>query len=315
MRGVLLFNGSPKTRDPTEAASMSITQARYKALADFPDVFAFLAETYDPITLNSYLLPHCFEYAHTHPSFNHKMTHRNGLWRDGDAIVGIACYETELGDCHLHARKGYERLLPEMLLWSEKELCAADGGKRTLGVWITDKEPKKWSLLLASGYTKTNAEAVKVYRYDAPFPERGLPDGFTLIDGSGVDYAKLHTCFWKGFDRGNIPDDDVDGNVHMFNAPHADLSLMTIATAPDGEYACALGVWLDVRNAYAYLEPLATIPEYRRMGLATAALSRAMQKTKDLGAKYCFGGAHEFYDATGFKTVCNREVWRKEWGN
>jgi ribosomal protein S18 acetylase RimI-like enzyme len=299
--------------NPTEATSMNITQSRYKALADFPDVFAFLAETYDPLTLNSYLLPHYFEYAHTHPGFNHKMTHRNGLWRDGDAIVAIACYEMDLGDCHLHTRKGYEGLLPEMLLWSEKELCVVDGGKRTLGVWITDKEPKKWSLLLAANYTKTNAEAVKVFYYDNPFPERGLPDGFGLIDGCDVNYAKLHRCFWKGFENDGIPDDDDDGDVRMYNAPHADPSLMTIVTAPDGEYACALGVWLDDRNAYAYLEPLATIPEYRRMGLATAALSCAMKKTKERGAKYCFGGTHGFYDAMGFKTVCNREVWRKEW--
>ena len=91
------------------------------------------------------------------------------------------------------------------------------------------------------------------------------------------------------------------------------MSLMTIVVAPNGDYACTLGMWFDRRNQYAYLEPLATVPKYRRMGLATAALTEAMKKTKALGAKYCFGGAREFYTDIGFETVCNRELWKKEW--
>jgi len=134
-----------------------------------------------------------------------------------------------------------------------------------------------------------------------------------LIDGTDVDYMKLHHCWWKGFNHGDEPDDDVDGRIFGCNAPHADISLMTIVVAPDGEYACALGMWYDERNRYAYLEPLATVPKYRRMGLAAIALTEAMKKTKTLGATYCFGGMGDFYTAIGFETICNRELWKKDW--
>ena len=54
-------------------------------------------------------------------------------------------------------------------------------------------------------------------------------------------------------------------------------------------------------------------PKYRRMGLATIALTEGMKKTKKLGATYCFGGVREFYHCIGFETVCHREKWTKMW--
>ena len=292
---------------------MNITQRRYKILIDFEKVYRFLEETYDPVTLNSYLLPQYFEYAHMHSYFDYFNTHHFGIWEDGGKTTGIACYEMGMGDCHMHIRKGYEALLPELFTWAEKELSVVKDGKRSLKVWITDKELNKRELLQTSGYELSHTEPVKVFDYSKPFVEKSLPDGFTLIDGTNVDYVKLHHCWWKGFDHGDNPDNDIDGRIFGCNAPHADMSLMTIVVAPDGEYACALGMWLDERNQYAYLEPLATIPKYRRMGLAAVALTEAMKKTKALGAKYCFGGGMEFYSSIGFEKICSRELWKKEW--
>ena len=289
---------------------MPITCRRYKLLADFEPVYRFLQETYDPVTLNSYLLPQYFEYAHAHSYFNYRMTHRFGLWEDDGILVGVACYEMNMGSCHLHVRPGYENLLPELLAWAERELCTVKHKKHELQVWITDKEPQKRDMLNANGYKRKHNEAVKIFRYENAFMERTLPEGFALIDGTDMDYGKLRLCYWKGFNHSGRPKGELaDGNI----APRFDLSLSTIAVAPDGAYACALGMWYDERNNYAYLEPLATVPKYRRMGLATIALTEAMKKTKALGAEYCFGGSREFYTAIGFETICNRELWKKEW--
>jgi predicted N-acetyltransferase YhbS len=99
----------------------------------------------------------------------------------------------------------------------------------------------------------------------------------------------------------------------MQSGPNFRKDLTTIIKAPNGEYACFAGMWIDEQNKYAYLEPLATVPKYRRMGLATIALARGMKKTKELGAKYCFGGTGEFYHSIGFNIIANRELWKKEW--
>lgn len=292
---------------------MKVTQRRYKILVDFERVHTFLTDTYDKDTLNSYLLPQYFEYAHHHSYFKFGSAHRNGIWEENGEIVGVAVFEMELGDCHLHVKVGYESLLPEMLTWAENELSAIKDGKRVLNVWITSNEPNKREMLKANGYSLSFTDPVKLFNYNKPFVERTMPENFTLINGTNVDHRKLHACFWRGFDHGDIPDYDIEGNIAACNAPRSDMSLMTIAVAPDGEYACALGMWFDDQNRYAYLEPLATVPAYRRMGLATICLMEAMKKTKALGAQYCFGGAREFYTDIGFDHVCDRELWHKEW--
>jgi len=280
---------------------------------DFTRVHKFLTDTYDFETFNSWLLPQYFEYAHMHAAFDYFKTHHFGLWEDDGNIVGIACFEMTLGDLKMHTHKDYKFLLPELLDWAEHELYVIKDGKRSLEVTITDKEPEKRDLLKSAGYLMAHTEPSKIFPYDKPLPDRKLPEGFTLIDGTNIDYMKIHHCWWKGFDHGDNPDEDFDGRVFGCNAPHSDMSLMTIVVAPDGEYACAAGMWFDETNKYAYLEPLATIPKYRRMGLATVCLTESMKKTKALGAKYCFVGGREFYTAIGSEIILNDETWEKEW--
>jgi len=232
-----------------------------------------------------------------------------GLWEKNGNIVGIAAYEMKLGEAHLHATQPF--LLPQMLDWAEREISVEKDGKRTLKVWITEKEPQKRDLLKANGYSLVHSEAVTVFRYTNDFIDRPLPKGYKIIDGTQVDYAKLAECYWRGFNHeGEMPADNIEGNKKSSNAPRANKSLMTIIVAPNGEYACALGMWLDEQNGYAYLEPLATVPQHRRKGLATIALTTAMKKTKALGAEYCYGGAGEFYTAIGFETINRRELWQ-----
>lgn len=292
---------------------MNITQRRYKLLADFGKVHSYLEDIYNIETLNGYLLPQFFEYAHTHPAFNHKLTHRFGLWEDCDELVGVACYEMNVGEAMLSMKNGYDFLLPEMLSYAEEELSSIKDGKKSLCVWITDKEQEKQALLLQSGYQKIHTEPVRIFAYDKPFLDVRLPDGFNVISLEDEnDYKRINDCIWKGFDHGNTPDDDLDCRILMQSGPNFRKDLTTVIKAPNGDYACFAGMWFDARNKYAYLEPLATVPEYRRMGLASIALTVGMKKTKSLGAEYCFGGVPKFYTAIGFESICNRELWKKE---
>ncbi len=284
-----------------------IIKRRYRLLSDFTKV-------YDMSTLNSCLLPQFFEYAHTHPYFDHKMTHRFGLWEDDDKLVAVACYEMVLGEALLSTKKGYEFLLPELLTHAETELSKNINGKKSLTVWIIDTEENKIRLLSDSGYVKVHSEPITIFSYDNSFMDTRLPKGFTAISLEDEnDLRKIHECLWKGFNHGDNPDDDIDCRLLMQSGPNFRRDLATIIKAPNGEYVCYAGMWIDHKNHYAYLEPLATIPEYRKMGLATYALTQSMKKTKTEGAEYCFGGAVGFYNAIGFKTISNRQLWKKEW--
>jgi len=293
----------------------NITKRRYNILADYSRVYDFLEATYDPETLNSYLLPQYFEYAHHLLWFDYIRAHRMGIWEDGGEIVGISAFEMNIGTAHLHTKVGYEFLLPELLEWAEAEISVVKDDKNTLKVWLTSKEINKQQLLKQEGYQLVNTDAVTIYDYKQPFLEKSLPEGFKIIDGNDVDYALLAVCYHQGFNNeGESSQENIDGNIKCMLAPHADATLDTIVVAPNGEYACGLGMWYDKQNKYAYLEPMATVPKYRRMGLGTIALMEAMKKTKELGATYCFGGpVMDFYPKIGFEVVCQRQLWEKTW--
>ncbi len=293
---------------------MSVKQRGYKLLADFDKVNNFLIDSYSIKKLNGYLLQPFWEYAHTHPFFNHKMTHRFGIWEDNDKVVAIVCYETDLGECLLYAGERYEYLYEEMLNYAEEQLSIHRDGKRKLRIWITDKQKVLFNMLVLGNYSMINKEPITIFNYDKGFKDYILPEGYSIISLEDEnDIKKLHHCLWKGFDCGDDPDDNLDSRLFMQSAPHFRKDLSTIIKAPGGEYACFAGMWLDEKNHYAYLPPLATVPEHRRLGLASAALTEAMKKTASLGATYCFGGSHEFFSAMGFETIGYREEWEKIW--
>lgn len=292
---------------------MSVKCRRYKLLGDFEKVCCFLADQYNTVDFNGYLMQPFFEYAHTHPAFNHKPTHRFGIWEDNDTIIGVACYEMDVGECLLSAKKGYEYLFNEMLLYAEKELSALDKGKHSLRIMTTDRQNLD-NILLSNGYKKIHSEPITIFPYEKGFNEKKLPDGFSVISlDEENDFKKINACLFKGFDHGPIPDDDIDCRMLMQSSPRFRKDLTTIIKAPNGEYACFAGMWVEQQNKYAYLEPLATVPEYRRMGLAAIALTEAMKKSIKDGAAYCFGGTGEFYHIYGFDTVGYRDIWERLW--
>ena len=294
---------------------MAITLRNYKLLSDFERVNEFLRRNYTRYEQNGNIPQPYFEYAHTHPFFDHTKTHRFGVWEEDGQIVAVACYEMCLGEVFLLSKIGYEHLKPEMLEYAEKELAKVnDDGRLSLDAYIYDYETEMKDLLKQKGYKKEYAEDITVFKYENGFKENPLPEGFSVISLEDEnDFTKIHHVLWKGFNHGDHPDDDVDCRRLMQSGPHFSKELTTVIKAPNGEYACFAGMWVDGVNDYAYLEPLATDPKYRKMGLATIALTEGMKKTMKYGATYCYGGAGDYYHKIGFETVCHREKWNKVW--
>ena len=292
----------------------SIGKSTYKLLGDFHRVSRFLQENYTLEQKNGYLVQPFFEYAHTHPMFNHSLTHRFGLWEEEGRVVAVACYEMTVGEAFLCAGRGYEHLLGEMLDHAEQQLSVEKEGKRVLHVWTTDTQQQVIDLLTDKGYTLAHEESITIYPYSRGFDRPVLPLGYTAISlEEENDFHKIHECLWKGFDHGDNPDDDVDCRMLMQSGPNFRKDLTTVVKAPDGSYACYAGMWLDEANGYAYLEPLATVPAHRKKGLAKAALMIGMEKTSKLGAKYCYGGVFEYYNHLGFENAGKRLAYKKQW--
>ena len=95
-------------------------------------------------------------------------------------------------------------------------------------------------------------------------------------------------------------------------APHSTHEYDVIIADEKGEYVCFSGMWWVPENRLAYMEPLCTIPEYRGVGLASAALSAHVRRLRPLGARRMTGGDNPFYRKIGFDREIRWQYWKKE---
>lgn len=292
---------------------MNVQFRKYKMFSDFQIVSDFYAENYK--LGYWYITQPAFEYAHTHDMFNHVSSHRFGIWEDvnNGNILATVCFEMDLGECLMCIKEGFEYLREDILRYAESELPRTIDGKYQLDVWSANKEIDA-EFLIENGYSMMQSEPTLIYKYENGFKDVKLPEGFTLISLEDEnDIEKIDRCLHYGFHSDEPYRDRIDGRLYSQTGPNFQKKLTTIVKAPNGEYACYAGMWVDFVNEYAYLEPLATVPKYRRMGIATATLMEAMRKTVSFGAKYCYGGSREFYRSIGFEKIGSVETWRKEW--
>ncbi|WP_223069115.1 hypothetical protein [Paenibacillus caui] len=119
---------------------MNITLRRYKLLSDFERINEFIRQNFQRYQLGGNIPQPFWEYAHTHPYFNHRLTHRSGIWEDNGEIVAVACYELDLGECYFLTKTGCEYMKPGMIDYAEQELFKAANHQKSLDIYVFDYE-------------------------------------------------------------------------------------------------------------------------------------------------------------------------------
>jgi predicted N-acetyltransferase YhbS len=100
----------------------------------------------------------------------------------------------------------------------------------------------------------------------------------------------------------------------MQSAPSFRRELNVVVEAPNGDLVSYCGMWYEPVHAIAYVEPVATDPDYRRMGLGRAAVLEGVRRCGALGARTaCVGSAMPFYLSLSFRQVFNRSAWQRAW--
>jgi predicted acetyltransferase len=83
--------------------------------------------------------------------------------------------------------------------------------------------------------------------------------------------------------------------------------------APDGEYAAHCGMWYEEGEKTAYIEPICTVPEYRKKGLVKIAVYEAMKRCSKLGAQRAIVVSNQdFYHKIGFEVSSTYSFWKKK---
>jgi GNAT superfamily N-acetyltransferase len=284
-----------------------ISKRQYRSLLDFSKIYDFMLENYTRDCRNG-CSPTFFEYAQVMHWSEKTQNHRFAIWEDDGRVVAFCWYENSIGEAYFNIKEGYENLIDDMISHAEDRLSKSD---ETLELVLFGNQKAIIEFVEDSGYNKVKEWAEGIYDFSKGPLEYQLPEGFSFEEEGKYDMKKMIDASWRGFDNVGEPDGGVERGYHLWASPNATPELDIVVKNENNDYVCYAGMWWIPKIHLAYLEPLCTVPEYRRKGLAAAALSELYRRTKKLGATHMTGGSNEFYFAIGYEPIIKKSIWKK----
>lgn len=258
-----------------------------------------------------------WDWMTTHSYLDKASVGRIGLWEDNGQIVGTATFDCQLGVAFCLTLQEYSFLKKEMLLYSQKNLSKDN----EFGIVISDDDFDFQEIAAGLGFIATeNKESNAVFYLDKTSAAYDLPEGFRITTMKDTyDLYQYGRVLWKGFNHeldgeGEFQfsrEKELEGEKEMLR-PNVDLNLKVAVVAPDGNFASYCGMWYEPRAGFAVIEPVATDPAYRRMGLGKAAVLEGIRRVGELGAKTVLvGSSQQFYYSIGLRPFSTATLWTK----
>jgi predicted N-acetyltransferase YhbS len=264
----------------------------------------------------NWLLPR-WEYMHHHPLIRGVDLRSIGIWEARGEIVGIVHPEHQPGTAYFQIDPEHGALKGEMLEFAAAHSSTAADGTRRLRILITDRDEDFAKVAAAQGFARTaECETTSHMRIPESSPRSSLPAGFRLKSlADDNDLRRVTRVLWRGFDHGDEPPDDaIEDRRLMQSAPSYRKDLNLVVVGPDGSFVSYAGIWYEPVHAIAYVEPVATDPDYRRMGLASAAVLEGIRRCGELGASVAYvGSGQPLYRSLGFRPEHDAWVWERRW--
>lgn len=299
---------------------MGITFLQYQHPQDYTRISEFLMAHYQAGNQDGNWIEPAWEYMHHHGLLDSDSLEKIGIWEDQGVIVAVAHYEWHLGEAFFQFHPDYHHLREEMLAYAEAHLWGRSkkDGSKTLCVYIPDLDEAFISLVKGRGYEEKPEwnRPMAGYTIPEPFPPIDLPEGFRLTSlAENCDWGKVHRALWRGFNHTGEPSmtqEDLEDRRKMFDTPKARRDLKIAVEAPNGDFVAFCGMFYEPNGRFAYVEPVATDPDYRRLGLGKAAVLEGIRRCGELGAEVAYVGSDQpFYLSLGFDVIYNATCWLK----
>lgn len=247
-----------------------------------------------------------FEWMMAHPDLDVEMLPEIALFRDeSDELVGVVMYDGNFDDRWyiLHSISD-EGLLQQMVEYVTK----IDVGATTIKANLNDAALCK--LLENLGYKQQYSGSVLQMNLSRNLSFQ-LPQGFCLNTPSlEIDNWQWRLVIHRGFDNDGIPQapsaEVAKAQKHLEGSEY-----IKVFAIKDGEYIAHCGVWYHGGDT-AYIEPVATVPEYRGKGLGKAVVYEAVNRAKEQGAKRAIVlSDQKFYLCIGMAKSSEVGTWVK----
>lgn len=233
-----------------------------------------------------------------------------GIAEVNGKIVGLTLYDHGLGEAHFCIDMDYEGIKSQLIDFAISNLNL--NGEIRLSLPDGDLGYQQSAVL--KGFIPT-AEKVPTSRIDINDNVYTLPKGYTIMSfaDKSFDADKYFDAIWKGFDnKRERTETEMESvkNREGFDKPYLDPDLRILVVAPNGDYAAHCGMWYIPGSEYAYVEPVFTLPEYRKLGLGKAVVLEGVNRCGKLGAKQAYVlSSQQFYYNIGFYPYQNDTWW------
>ncbi len=249
------------------------------------------------------------------------------IWETAEDQIVAVLNREEAGHAFLQVHPAYktEKLEEEMITCAEENLVNTQyrGGPR-LWVWSDSEDSQKQAILQIRGYQPFLAwsESQWVRDLAQPIPELRVCDGYTIRKlNNATDLPSRCWASWRAF-HSNEPDEKYDPDCSWYlniqRAPMYRPELDLVAMASSGEVVAFTTVWFEEATQCGYFEPVGTVPEHQRRGLARCLLLEGMQRLRSLGAtKVIVSGynppANALYKSVLGPVFDTSIPWEKRW--
>lgn len=259
-----------------------------------------------------------WDWMTTHGYLDKSAVGRIGIWEDDGQIVGVATFDCQLGDAFCLTFPEYAFLKKEMLLYAKDNLSKE--GK--FGVVIADNDVKFQDIAAQLGfYATVSKENDAVFYLEKTSTAYDLPKNIHITSMKETfDHYQYLRVLWKGFNHElngegefQYTEEKERQSKEAMLRPNVDLNLKVAAVAPDGNFAAYCGMWYDPKAGYAVIEPVATDPQYRKLGLGKAVVLEGIKRVGELGAKIAFvGSSQQFYYSIGLRPYSTATIWKQK---
>ena len=277
---------------------------RYKNCQRFNEqyesIYQFLLEA-EKLEYNEHFHWGRFEWMHAHSYLDEDKLTSIAMFKDENGtIVGLTTYDTGYDDRVYLIHTSSDKMLLEYMV---DTILEAEGDGAVIKA--NSNDTVLCQILQEKGFEKKHRCAC-ILSLDLTNPlDYSMPDAYSMSPQRCVaDPWQYQLVIHKGFGNEGIPERWDD--EFLKRIPHVNEDLKTFAIA-NNEYCAHCGLWYSTGNT-AYVEPVATVPEHRKQGLAKAVVYEACTRANAFGAKRAIViSDQEFYFRIGF--ILSSEVY------
>ncbi len=206
--------------------------------------------------------------------------------------------------------------------WPRERLTQAGPDGHRLVLWSNGGDEMRAEILRGRGYQQAAwIDNKRCRSLDEPLPETAAPPNYTIRAlGAEEELPSRSWASWRAF-HPDEPDEEYKGwtwyhDIQRMPLYRRDLDI--VAVTETGEIAAFATLWYDDVSRSGYFEPVGTVPEHQRRGLAKAVMLEAMRRLQRMGGtEATVGGLNPAANAL-YSSVMSPEAyqlipWERKW--